>query len=225
MWIDDLVFKQCHQPLTVVSWIPEDPLVILGRGNDRESECLPAHCEKDGVPILRRRGGGGAVVLHSGCVIVSVGTWVSHYYKSGTYFRLINQALINTLAHQWPELTALQQEGISDLTFEKRKVAGTSLFRSRNYLLYQASLLVDTQLPLIDRYLKHPSREPDYRQGKSHRDFLSSLSVFNSSITCEQIRSLMQSTLSTHLFHQLKDELVDPVPEQIPHVRNRQAPI
>jgi len=33
-------------------------------------------------------------------------------------------------------------------------------------------LLLDADLMLMDRYLKHPPREPAYRQGRSHLDFV-----------------------------------------------------
>jgi lipoate-protein ligase A len=35
--------------------------------------------------------------------------------------------------------------------------------------------LINADLSLIDRYLKHPPREPDYRRGRSHLDFVMSV--------------------------------------------------
>jgi lipoate-protein ligase A len=41
--------------------------------------------------------------------------------------------------------------------------------------LYSATLLVDPDLDLVERYLAHPPREPEYRRGRPHRDFMGRL--------------------------------------------------
>ena len=57
----------------------------------------------------------------------------------------------------------------------ERKVVGSSAFCGRGAFLYQASVLVELDLGLVERYLLHPSREPPYRRGRRHRDFLMNL--------------------------------------------------
>jgi lipoate-protein ligase A len=42
----------------------------------------------------------------------------------------------------------------------------------REHALYLASVLVTPDLEEIGRYLPHPSKEPDYRGGRHHGDFL-----------------------------------------------------
>ncbi len=42
------------------------------------------------------------------------------------------------------------------------------MYRSRDLLFYTASLMIANDLMLLDRYLKYPSKEPDYRKGRSH---------------------------------------------------------
>jgi len=71
----------------------------------------------------------------------------------------------------------LSQRGISDLTVDGRKVGGSSLYvpRRPSVFFYQASLLVDCDLGLMARYLRHPPREPAYRQGRVHQEFCTTL--------------------------------------------------
>src|SRR5690606_4412899 len=128
-----------------------------------------------GVPILRRYGGGGTVVLYHGCAVASVGMWVKRDFHNQLYFERLNEALIRTLEGMGLKAGTLAQNGISDIVAGEKKVVGTSLFRSRNYLLYQASILVSADLSLIERYLRHPSQEPEYRRGRTHASFLSGL--------------------------------------------------
>jgi lipoate-protein ligase A len=122
--------------------------------------------------------------------------------------------VIAALAEGWSDLAQLSQNGLSDLTFGEFKVAGTSLFRSRNYLLYQASILVDTQLDVIDRYLKHPSREPEYRRGRSHGSFLRGLNSVVSGITASACAERLKQSLPAALVTTLGAELVESIPEQ-----------
>ncbi len=219
MWIDDDILKQAHLPYAQATWEPGDVSVVLGSSNDPELECDLAACAVDGVPVLRRYGGGGTVVLHPGCVVVSIGTWVAHFYRNDVYFRLLNQAVIDCLAGAWPQLSSLGQRGLSDICFGEQKVAGTSLFRSRNYLLYQASILVAPDLALIEKYLRHPSKEPDYRRGRGHADFVTGLTAVCAAPVADVLQQLQ--LLADFVVPALGKETVAPVAEQIQHLLRR----
>ena len=56
-----------------------------------------------------------------------------------------------------------------------RKVVGCSLYMPRDFALYLASILVRPDLGDLETYLAHPSREPDYRAGRPHGDFVAGL--------------------------------------------------
>lgn len=196
-------------------------MVVLGRSNQIDKEVNAAACANHEVPILRRYGGGGTVVLYPGCLIVSVGTWVKSQYDNDYYFRKLNQSIIDAIHMRQPEL-ALEQKGHSDIVCGQKKIAGTSLFRSRHYLLYQASLIVEMDLEKIESYLKHPSREPDYRKGRGHRDFLSSLSAeSNQNETCSQWEEHFQICYPKCLKRCLENEVVEPQWDHIKHLLKR----
>ena len=220
MWIDRLAIEHCEKPLTCLAWVPTTSTVVLGNANQFELECEAEACKEDTVSVLRRAGGGGAVVLHEGCVVVSVGAWVEHYYRNGEYFKRINEALIGVLQDAFPSLNGFAQAGISDVVFNGKKIAGTSLFRSRNYLLYQASLLVDERLDIIERYLKHPSREPEYRQRKSHREFLTHLNELTKS-SPDEVKALFQETFYKRLKRSMDTDLIEPPGEQVQYLKRR----
>ncbi len=153
--------------------VPEEVQVVLGRGSKPEVELHLAACREDGVPLLRRRGGGCAVVLDSGNIVVSVVEHAPGFAQNRAHFRRLSQWLIQGLESLG--VTGLEQRGISDLALGDRKIGGASLHRSRERLLYSVSLLVDPDISLIERYLQHPPREPAYRAGRPHRDFLGML--------------------------------------------------
>lgn len=221
VWIDERVVQNCQESVHSWIWIPETVCVVLGNANQAHVECHLDACQRDKIPVLKRAGGGGAVVLHPGCLIISLGVWVNHYYRNQEFFHSINSAVIECLQKHSSDSQIFSQNGLSDITLNGRKVAGTSLFRSRNFLLYQASLLVDLNLPLIERYLAHPSREPEYRQGKSHRDFLTSWSEHVSHVGISQLQLSMESHFSQKIKVLLKDEIRDPDPAQVDYLLHR----
>ncbi|MBM4250965.1 MAG: hypothetical protein FJ146_03265 [Deltaproteobacteria bacterium] len=215
MWIDDEILRRCDEDLALHCWVPTDSMVVLGASNAAEVEVDTPNCALDGVPVLKRYGGGGTVVLHPGCAVVSLGCWVKQPFQNKFYFELVNRALIAALGSGWPELNALGQSGLSDIVHGDLKVAGTSLFRSRNYLLYQASILVDCQVDVIDKYLKHPSREPEYRRGRSHSSFLTGLNeIVGGIISGPLCAEHLSQTLPQQLKQLLDAELVSTIPEQ-----------
>ena len=107
-------------------------------------------------------------------------------------------------------------DGLAD-----RKVAGTSLFRSRNYLLYQASLLVDARVELFETYLHHPTREPDYRLGRGHRGFVAGLAELVPGLRPQAVLAAFRRDLPHTLAARLEGELIDSQPDQVPGLLKR----
>jgi lipoate-protein ligase A len=172
-------------------WIPNElpsGILVLGNSQTPETELDLAAAQADGVPVYQRKGGGGAVYLTAGCVCVAlrfrrdprpdasgIKPGIHDFFTAGN--GLIQSAFDAAFG------IALAGRGISDLAFveerhgkwEERKVSGSSLYMPRDSALYLASILVDVRLEGLDRYLRHPSREPDYRDRRSHSDFVTNL--------------------------------------------------
>src|SRR2546425_10923455 len=53
-------------------WESSQPAVVLGHSCAVEKEVIASRCSEDGVPILRRSSGGGAVVLGPGCLVYTL---------------------------------------------------------------------------------------------------------------------------------------------------------
>lgn len=224
MWIDDQVLVRYRDPVALEIFVPQTTAVVLGSGNTIDTEVNEAHCLGAGIPVLRRYGGGGTVVLYPGCVVVSIGAWVRDPFNNSCYFKGLNEAVIQALSESWPVFSGLTQSGISDIVFGDQKVAGTSLFRSRQYLLYQASILVELDRPLISQCLKHPTREPDYRKGRGHDSFLTSLAELAPEISSAgDVEHALKKYLGDALAARLAGELVAPIETQMKSLEERLA--
>ena len=222
MWIDDQVVASCCEPLVVKSFFPKKTFVVLGRSNQKEREVNIESAESDGIEVYRRYGGGGAVVLHSGCFVISVGVWVKDYFRNDFYFHRLNHAVGKLLEIIIGKSISYGQKGISDLCIGDKKFGGTSLFRSRHYLLYQASILLDKKADLMERYLRHPSKEPDYRQGRNHREFLMGLRELYP-VDDQIVDQRSQKNAFAVFNKELKGDLISPVEKETIYLLRKTA--
>ena len=77
--------------------------------------------------------------------------------------------------------------GTSDVAVGGRKISGNAQAWRWKSLLVHGTLLVDFDFDLAGKILKHPSREPDYRHGRSHRDFLITLRQLGTSASRNEV--------------------------------------
>lgn len=194
---DLLESVKAGEPWAYRSWEAQELAVVLGRGNKADTEIYEKRCEIDNVPILRRRGGGGTVVLSPGVLVLSLLTHVKQRYHFQEYFWQINEYIIEALTKTG--LTELAQRGISDICLRQRKILGSSMYRSKDVLFYTASLMVSNDLQLLDRYLKHPSKEPDYRRGRKHHDFVTTIQREYPEIPFQHVQKQLDETLLNRL--------------------------
>lgn len=153
-------------------WEPHDIFCVLGAGTPERDVDL-ALCIATGVPVYRRKGGGGAVVLSPGDLIITASYDGSRRAFATQWIQPVAEAIVAAL--QSLGVQDARVRGLGDVAIGDRKILGSSLYANKKVALYQGSLLVDPDLDLFLRYLPHPSKEPDYRQGRSHLDFVTSL--------------------------------------------------
>jgi lipoate-protein ligase A len=134
------------------------------------------------IPVLRRISGGAAVLAGPGCLMYAL--VLNCRLRPG--LRSVGQAhrfVLGTMAAVLrPLVPGVACRGTSDLAIGQRKFSGNSLRLKRDHLLYHGTLLYDLPLGLIARCLKAPPRQPEYRSGRSHREFLANLPLARTSI-------------------------------------------
>ncbi len=148
-------------------WEARQHFIVLGYSNRAGAEAHLDRARQDGVPVLRRCTGGGAVLQGPGCLnyslILPIIAPVSETNRS------IMQRHAAALGN------GVEVRGHSDLTLGDLKFSGNAQRRKRRYLLFHGSFLLDLDLERVERLLPMPSREPDYRRHRPHRDFLTNL--------------------------------------------------
>src|SRR5947208_12048415 len=144
-------------------WEWPSAAVVLGAGGVLAADVDEAACLADDVPILRRSSGGGTVLLGAGCLLYTLVLDFERAPELGqiksSYCYILNR-LSEALA--LPELSCA---GTSDLALAGRKVSGNAQQRKRRHLLHHGTLLYAFRSEGMERYLRMPGRQPEYRQG------------------------------------------------------------
>jgi lipoate-protein ligase A len=158
-------------------WESPTDCVMVGRSNDIEREVDVAACAADGVPILRRTSGGGAVVLGPGCLCYALALPLTDATRALGITKVtadimgrLRQAFVNGGC-------AVEVHGVSDLVCDGRKFSGNSQRWLRRSLLHHGTVLYEFDLAKVSRYLRQPSRQPDYRAARPHAEFVGNIAL------------------------------------------------
>ena len=158
-------------------WEPANPMVVLGRSSPLVQEVNVPFCETNQIEVFRRVSGGQAIVTGPGCLMYAV----LLDYRKRPELRQLDKAhnfvMKKTLSAVQSLGVEATMEGTSDLTFQGRKFSGNSLRCKRSWMIYHGTLLCDFDIELIATCLGKPKREPEYRQSRTHAEFLIQLPV------------------------------------------------
>lgn len=157
-------------------WEPAAPFVVLGYASPSAADVDLAACRARRIPVLRRISGGGTVVQGPGVLNFSVVLPLSAARELRTIAGTTRYVLHRHRDALQPLLSQpVALEGSSDLTVAGRKFAGHAQRRRGQHVLFHGSLLLAADLRLIGQLLPLPGRQPAYRDGRSHADFLANL--------------------------------------------------
>jgi lipoate-protein ligase A len=190
-------------------WEPTSPLVVIGRSSRAAEEARLDECARLGAPVVRRASGGAAIVSGPGCLMYAL----ILSYDEFPMLRSIDAAHRFVLARMTSGLQTILPNvtcrGTSDLVVSDRascdpdtrdaahqsvshardkKFSGNSLRCKRGHLLYHGTLLYNFDLSLAERLLGTPPRQPSYRAGRSHGQF-----ICNIAATADQLRKAISA--------------------------------
>ncbi len=174
---------------TLRFWEPTEYFVVVGYGDKIETEVDTAFCRQNNLSILRRCTGGGTVlqgpgILNYSLVLSTDSAGPCHSITAANAFimerhrdliaSVIDPSGARTSARSNPPI---EVQGHTDLTIGGRKFSGNSQRRKKRFLLFHGSFLLRFDISMIERALPMPSKQPDYRQRRSHAEFLANLDL------------------------------------------------
>jgi lipoate---protein ligase len=169
---------QSEQPAEVLRlWEPRSLMVVLGSSSRAADEVKLDECRQGSVPVLRRPSGGATIVTGPGCLMYAVVLSCElrpNLRSIERAHRFVLDTIAEPLQKKLIELD-IHRAGTSDLAISERKFSGNSLRCKRTHLLYHGTLLYKFPIDQIEKLLGMPSRQPDYRVGRRHGDFVTNL--------------------------------------------------
>jgi len=154
-------------------WIPDKMYIVLGASNQAEEALYIDNVMQDAITVMKRPSGGQTVMLTPNNLIIAAVFSDKRVLKPKDIFNTLNLLIISSIEESG--LTELSLMGISDIAIAGKKILGSAIYRNKDKLLYHAVLNLSESPATFEKYLKHPVKEPDYRNGRNHTDFVTSL--------------------------------------------------
>ena len=189
-------------------WEPQATAVVVGRSSPVEKEVNLEFCQANDIEVFRRCSGGQSIVTGPGCLMYAV---VLDYRKRPE-LRMLEKAHRFVMGQMAAALNSIsidaKLEGTSDLTLGGRKFSGNALRCKRSWLVYHGTMICDFDIDLIAACLGDPIRQPDYRQRRSHQDFLTQLPTSVELLSAAIAEQWNATEQPEHCPSELTDQLV-----------------
>lgn len=178
-------------------WIPDKSYIVLGASNNAKDAVVQETTLQDNISVLKRRTGGQTVMLTPNNLIISAVITDEQIMKPKDVFNRFNDLIIAAIAKN--HTVKFSTRGISDIAMGEKKILGSSMYRGKGKLFYHAVLNFGEPSTTFQKYLTHPSNEPDYRKGRMHHEFVTSLQETGYSESIFHLKKKLSESLNTIL--------------------------
>ncbi len=178
---DEALLDACEEgsgPEVLRFWEPSEYFVVVGFSNSVASEVNIEACRHAGIEVLRRCSGGGTILQGPGCLNYTLILKIANRPEVETipitnhYIMTKHREALSTVLGRFVEI-----RGITDLCLDGVKFSGNAQRRKRRALIFHGTFLLHFDLAMVEKFLTMPSREPDYRKGRPHGQFLMNLNT------------------------------------------------
>lgn len=185
--IEEYALKNLDINETYLLFYINEPSIIIGKNQNTIEEINTEYVDKNGIHVVRRLSGGGAVYHDLGNLNFSFIT--KDDGESFHNFRKFTE----------PVVTALRKLGVNaelsgrnDLLAEGRKISGNAQFSTRGRMFSHGTLLFDSEIESVVSALNVKKDKIESKGIKSIRSRVANISEFLSEkVTIDQFRSLL----------------------------------
>ncbi|WP_394583189.1 lipoate--protein ligase [Cytobacillus firmus] len=185
--IEEYALKDLDIEETYLLFYINEPSIIIGKNQNTVEEINTEYVEDNGIHVVRRLSGGGAVYHDLGNLNFSFIT-----KDDGDSFH-------NFQKFTEPVTEALQKLGVNaelsgrnDLMAEGRKISGNAQFSTKGRMFSHGTLLFDSEIESVVSALKVKKDKIESKGIKSIRSRVANISEFlDEKITIEEFRTLL----------------------------------
>jgi len=184
--VDEWLLDHLEEDAFLLSFYVNENAVIIGRNQNPWKECGLDAMARDGVQLVRRVTGGGAVYHDAGNLNYSLIAGRSRYDQDEQY-ELILRAL-RSLG------LPCERSGRNDLLAGGRKFSGSAFCQRGNIRQHHGTLLVNAALDRLPRYLQPDPRKLQAKGVESVRGRVCNLGSFRPGLRVEKVREALIET-------------------------------
>lgn len=162
------------------------PCIVIGRYQNPFNECNLERMDAEGVQLVRRHSGGGAVYHDMGNLCF---TLIADKHKSSKEenFALILEALTSLNLH-------CELSGRNDILLNGKKVSGNAFQTTATKFCHHGTLLISSDLSVMSNYLTPSSTKLASKAVKSVASRVGNLKEGNEAITNESVKKALIDT-------------------------------
>ncbi|MCK5775680.1 MAG: hypothetical protein KAH25_05880 [Bacteroidales bacterium] len=191
--LPDQQILDSEKELDFLVWQPDQMYLVLGRSNEAKKSLIAKAVDTDQVQVLKRPSGGEAVLLSPKMLVIALKYPLNKVAKPHDVFSIANDSIKNAITKLG--VRNITSRGISDICIGEQKILGSAIFKKPKSVFYHAVLNISEDVSLIEQYIQHPKREPEYRKGRNHLAFVSSIQKEGYTIVIAAIKQQIESQL------------------------------
>ncbi|MFD0829160.1 lipoate--protein ligase [Neobacillus sp. M.A.Huq-85] len=185
--IEEYALKNLDINETYLLFYINQPSIIIGKNQNTIEEINTDYVEKNGIIVVRRLSGGGAVYHDLGNLNFSFIT--KDDGESFHNFRKFTEPVVEALKKLGVNA---ELSGRNDLLAEGRKISGNAQFSTRGRMFSHGTLLFNSEMDNVVSALKVKKEKIESKGIKSIRSRVANISDFLSEkISIEEFRSLL----------------------------------
>lgn len=185
--IEEYALKNLDINETYLLFYINRPSIIIGKNQNTIEEINTEYVEKNGITVVRRLSGGGAVYHDLGNLNFSFIT--KDDGNSFHNFKKFTEPVINALKKLGVNA---ELSGRNDILVEGRKISGNAQFSTRGRMFSHGTLMLNSEIDNVVSSLKVRKEKIESKGIKSIRSRVANISEFLSEkITIEEFRQLL----------------------------------
>ncbi|QED47152.1 lipoate--protein ligase [Cytobacillus dafuensis] len=189
--IEEYALKNLDIDETYLLFYINEPSIIIGKNQNTIEEINTEYVEGNGIHVVRRLSGGGAVYHDLGNLNFSFIT--KDDGDSFHNFRKFTEPVVHAL--QKLGVNA-ELSGRNDLTAEGRKISGNAQFSTKGRMFSHGTLLFDSEIDSVVSALRVKKDKIESKGIKSIRSRVANISEFlHEKITIQEFRSLILKSI------------------------------
>lgn len=171
--LEEYLLRQAQITEDLLLFYINAPSIIIGRHQNTLEEINQSYVEQQGIHVVRRLSGGGAVYHDLGNLNFS---FITHYQRENFQnFRKFTEPVVQSLAKLG---VSAELSGRNDILIEGRKVSGNAQYISRDRMVSHGTLLFNTNLSNVSDALNVQASKISSKGIKSVRSRVANISEF-----------------------------------------------